>query len=207
VVIGLSGGIDSAGTAALAVEALGKEHVTGIAMPSQFSSKSSLDDACALAQNLGIAFHSVPIDSIYDPYDKSFAKLFNDNTFDITNENVQARIRGNILMAWSNKTGAMVLSTGNKSELAVGYCTLYGDMAGGLALLRRLQDDGLPHGALAEPRRRGHPGIVDREAAVGGAAAESDGSGLAAAIRSARRNPEAVYRGVDGARCHRRRTR
>jgi len=135
VVIGLSGGIDSAVTAALAVEALGREHVTGIAMPSQFSSKSSLDDACALAQNLGIAFHTVPIDPIYDPYEQSFTKLFNDNTFDTTNENVQARIRGNILMAWSNKTGAMVVSTGNKSELAVGYCTLYGDMAGGLALL------------------------------------------------------------------------
>ena len=135
VVIGLSGGIDSAVTAAIAVEALGKEHVTGIAMPSKFSSKSSLDDACALARNLGIAFHTVPIDPIYGPYEKSFTQLFNDNTFDITNENVQARIRGNILMAWSNKTGAMVLSTGNKSELAVGYCTLYGDMAGGLALL------------------------------------------------------------------------
>jgi len=135
VVIGLSGGIDSAVTAAIAVQALGKEHVTGIAMPSKFSSKSSLDDACALARNLGIAIHTVPIEPIYDPYEQSFTKLFNDHTFDLTNENVQARIRGNILMAWSNKTGAMVVSTGNKSELAVGYCTLYGDMAGGLALL------------------------------------------------------------------------
>jgi NAD+ synthase (glutamine-hydrolysing) len=135
VVIGLSGGIDSAVTAVLAVEALGKEHVTGIAMPSQFSSKSSLDDACALARNLGIAVQVVPIESIYKPYEQSFNKMFNNNAFDITNENVQARIRGNILMAWSNRTGAMVVSTGNKSELAVGYCTLYGDMAGGLALL------------------------------------------------------------------------
>jgi len=135
VVIGLSGGIDSAVTAAIAVEALGKEHVTGIAMPSKFSSKSSLDDACLLARNLGIAVHVVPIEPIYEPYEHSFDKLFNDHTFDTTNENVQARIRGNILMAWSNKTGAMVVSTGNKSELAVGYCTLYGDMAGGLALL------------------------------------------------------------------------
>ena len=135
VVIGLSGGIDSAVTAAIAVEALGKEHVTGIAMPSKFSSKSSLDDACLLARNLGIAIHVVPIEPIYEPYEHSFDKLFNDHTFDTTNENVQARIRGNILMAWSNKTGAMVVSTGNKSELAVGYCTLYGDMAGGLALL------------------------------------------------------------------------
>jgi NAD+ synthase (glutamine-hydrolysing) len=135
VVVGLSGGIDSAVTAAIAVEALGKEHVTGIAMPSRFSSKSSLDDACLLARNLGIAFHVVPIDPIYEPYEKSFDKLFNDQKFDTTNENVQARIRGNVLMAWSNRTGAMVVSTGNKSELAVGYCTLYGDMAGGLALL------------------------------------------------------------------------
>jgi len=135
VVVGLSGGIDSAVTAAIAVEALGKEHVTGIGMPSNFSSRGSLDDACALARNLGIAFHVAPIESIYEAYEESFNKLFDKNLFDTTNENVQARIRGNILMAWSNKTGAMVLSTGNKSELAVGYCTLYGDMAGGLALL------------------------------------------------------------------------
>ncbi|HEX9500811.1 MAG TPA: NAD+ synthase [Thermoanaerobaculia bacterium] len=135
VVIGLSGGIDSAVTAAIAVEALGKEHVTGIAMPSQFSSRGSLDDACALARNLGIAIDVVPIEPIYKQYEQSFNTLFNNNTFDITNENVQARIRGNILMGWSNRTGAMVVSTGNKSEMAVGYCTLYGDMAGGLALL------------------------------------------------------------------------
>ena len=135
VVVGLSGGIDSAVTAALAVEALGKEHVTGIAMPSQFSSRGSLDDACALARNLGVAMHVVPIESVYKQYEQSLAILFNDNKFDIANENVQARIRGNILMAWSNRTGAMVVSTGNKSEMAVGYCTLYGDMAGGLALL------------------------------------------------------------------------
>ena len=135
VVIGLSGGIDSAVTAALAVEALGAEHVTGIAMPSKFSSQGSMDDARALAQNLGIACHIVPIDDVYQPYERAFNNLFGVEKFDITNENVQARIRGNILMAWSNRTGAMVVSTGNKSELAVGYCTLYGDMAGGLALL------------------------------------------------------------------------
>ena len=135
VVIGLSGGIDSAVTAALAVDALGASHVTGIAMPSKFSSQGSLDDARALATNLGIAFHVVPIDPIYQPYEQGFQALFGNDTFDTTNENVQARIRGNILMAWSNRTGAMVVSTGNKSELAVGYCTLYGDMAGGLALL------------------------------------------------------------------------
>jgi len=135
VVVGLSGGIDSAVVAAIAVEALGAEHVTGIAMPSQFSSKGSVDDARKLAENLGIAFHVVPIQEIYAPYERAIDGLFGDHEFDITNENVQARIRGNILMAWSNRTGAMVVSTGNKSEMAVGYCTLYGDMAGGLALI------------------------------------------------------------------------
>jgi NAD+ synthase (glutamine-hydrolysing) len=135
VVIGLSGGIDSAVTAAIAVEALGAEHVTGIGMPSQFSSQGSIDDARVLAENLGIAFHLVPIAGIYQPYEHAFESLFPEQKFDTTNENVQARIRGNILMAWSNRTGAMVVSTGNKSEMAVGYCTLYGDMCGGLSLL------------------------------------------------------------------------
>ncbi len=135
VVLGLSGGIDSALTAALAVEALGAEHVTGIAMPSQFSSQGSVDDARSLAENLGIAFHIVPISEIYAPYEMEFERLFGEKKFDLTNENVQARIRGNLLMAWSNRKGAMLLNTGNKSELAVGYCTLYGDMCGGLAVL------------------------------------------------------------------------
>ena len=135
VVIGLSGGIDSALTAVIAAEALGAEHVTGIAMPSQFSSQHSIDDARTLAENLGIAFHVQPIADIYAPYETSLDALFGTHIFDTTNENVQARIRGNILMAWSNRTGAMVVSTGNKSEMAVGYCTLYGDMAGGLSLL------------------------------------------------------------------------
>jgi NAD+ synthetase len=117
------------------VEALGAEHVSGIAMPSQFSSAGSVDDARVLAENLGIAFHVTPIAGIYEPYEHAFNDLFGTAVFDTTNENVQARIRGNILMAWSNRTGAMVVSTGNKSELAVGYCTLYGDMCGGLALI------------------------------------------------------------------------
>jgi NAD+ synthase (glutamine-hydrolysing) len=135
VVIGLSGGIDSALTAAIAVEAIGAEHVTGIGMPSQFSSGHSVDDARTLAANLGIAFHLVPIKGIYEPYDSALDDLFGEDKFDTTNENVQARIRGNILMAWSNRKGSLVVTTGNKSELAVGYCTLYGDMAGGLSLL------------------------------------------------------------------------
>jgi NAD+ synthetase len=135
VVIGLSGGIDSALTAAIAVEALGASRVTGISMPSQFSSEGSVSDARTLANNLGIAFHIVPIADIYAPYEKATDALFGEHKFDTTNENIQARIRGNLLMAWSNRTGAMVISTGNKSEMAVGYCTLYGDMAGGLSLL------------------------------------------------------------------------
>jgi NAD+ synthase (glutamine-hydrolysing) len=135
VVIGLSGGIDSAVTAALAAQTIGADHVTGIAMPSPFSSQGSIDDARALAENLGIAFHVVPIADTYGQYERMLETLFGESKFDVTNENVQARIRGNILMAWSNRRGAMVLSTGNKSEMAVGYCTLYGDMAGGLSLL------------------------------------------------------------------------
>lgn len=135
VVVGLSGGVDSAVTAALAVEALGPQQVTGICMPSQFTSQQSQRDAARLAENLGIACHVAPIEEIYRAYRRRFDELFQDPSFDVTDENVQARIRGNLLMAWSNKRGAMVLSTGNKSELAVGYCTLYGDMAGGLALL------------------------------------------------------------------------
>ncbi len=135
VVVGLSGGIDSAVTAAIAVEALGPAHVAGIAMPSRFSSKSSIDNARDLAQNLGIDFHLVEVDAIFAAYLDAFRGLYGERPFGVAEENVQARIRGNLLMAWSNKTGAMVLATGNKSEMAVGYCTLYGDMSGGLALL------------------------------------------------------------------------
>ncbi len=134
-VIGLSGGIDSALTAAIAAEALGPSNVTGIAMPSQFSSQHSIDDARTVAENLGIDFRLVPISEIYAPYESATDALFGEHKFDTTNENIQARIRGNLLMAWSNRTGAMVISTGNKSEMAVGYCTLYGDMAGGVSLL------------------------------------------------------------------------
>ncbi|HUR81556.1 MAG TPA: NAD(+) synthase, partial [Thermoanaerobaculia bacterium] len=115
VVIGLSGGIDSALTAAIAAEALGSDRVTGIAMPSQFSSQHSIEDVRALASNLGISFHLVPISPIYAPYETAIDALFGEHEFDTTNENVQARIRGNILMAFSNRNGAMVLSTGNKS--------------------------------------------------------------------------------------------
>ncbi len=135
VVLGLSGGIDSALTAAIAVDALGKENVIGIGMPGPYSSQGSVDDAVALAKNLGIRFETIGIDPIFDTYLQSLKPVFANLPADVTEENVQARIRGSVLMALSNKFGALVLTTGNKSEIAVGYCTLYGDMCGGLAVI------------------------------------------------------------------------
>jgi NAD+ synthase (glutamine-hydrolysing) len=135
VVIGLSGGIDSALTAAIAVDALGKENVTGIAMPSQYSSEHSLKDARELACRLGIRFEVVPIGAIFDQYRTSLAPLFAGTPEGVAEENIQSRIRGNIVMAFSNKFGELVLTTGNKSEIGVGYCTLYGDMVGGLGVI------------------------------------------------------------------------
>lgn len=135
VVIGLSGGIDSALTAAIAVDALGKENVTGIAMPSQYSSEHSIKDARELACKLGIRFEVIAIGNVFDGYRKALATLFAGMTEDVAEENLQSRIRGNILMAFSNKFGALVLTTGNKSEVGVGYCTLYGDMVGGLGVI------------------------------------------------------------------------
>jgi len=134
-VIGLSGGIDSAVVAALAVEALGASNVLGVSMPSRFSSGGSRDDAAALARNLGIELMTIPIEGIFRSTLDALAPGFAGRSFDTAEENVQARIRGMLLMALSNKLGHLVLSTGNKSELAVGYCTLYGDMAGGLAVI------------------------------------------------------------------------
>jgi NAD+ synthase/NAD+ synthase (glutamine-hydrolysing) len=133
--IGLSGGIDSAVVAATAVDALGPENVLGVAMPGPFSSAGSLTDARRLAENLGIRFVVLPINDVYEGYLRALRPAFEDRSVDVTEENIQARIRGNFLMALSNKFGSMVLSTGNKSEMAVGYCTLYGDMAGGLAMI------------------------------------------------------------------------
>ncbi|HET6463218.1 MAG TPA: NAD+ synthase, partial [Candidatus Krumholzibacteria bacterium] len=134
-VVGLSGGIDSALTLCLAAEALGTENVLGVAMPSPFSSDASLEDARALAKNLGVELRVIPIQDVMTAYDATLAPTFAARPRDVTEENLQARIRGNLLMALSNKFGSLVLSTGNKSELAVGYCTLYGDMSGGLALI------------------------------------------------------------------------
>lgn len=139
VVIGLSGGIDSAVTAALAVEALGAEHIFGVLMPSVFSSEHSISDAMALAANLGIATETLPIAEGVQAVEHILADCFaawGKSEPDVTEENIQARIRGVLLMAISNKTGRMLLTTGNKSEMAVGYATLYGDMAGGFAVLK-----------------------------------------------------------------------
>ncbi len=134
-VLGLSGGIDSALTAAIAAEALGKENVRGVALPSQFSSQGSLDDAQRVAHNLGIGYDIIPIQPMFVTAKEQLKAVFAGRPEDTTEENIQARLRGVILMAMSNKFGSLLLTTGNKSELAVGYCTLYGDMCGGLAVI------------------------------------------------------------------------
>jgi NAD+ synthase (glutamine-hydrolysing) len=136
VVIGLSGGIDSSLVASIAVDALGAQNVNGLFMPSPYTSKESREDACALANNLGIRVREIPIDPIMKSYRVALRKNFSGKPSDVTEENLQARIRGNILMAFSNKFGWLVLTTGNKSEMSVGYATLYGDMAGGFAVIK-----------------------------------------------------------------------
>ena len=137
-VIGLSGGIDSALTAAVAVDALGAENVTGVTMPTVYSSEGSVADSIALARNLGIECHQVPIQEIFETVKSALGPVFGDRDEDVTEENMQSRIRGLLLMSMANKLGHLLLTTGNKSELAVGYCTIYGDMCGGLAVISDL---------------------------------------------------------------------
>jgi len=178
VVLGLSGGIDSALVAAIAVAALGAENVLGILMPSPYSSDHSLTDALALAANLGIQTQTIPIGEAMAAYDRSLEFLFQGTSFGIAEENLQSRIRGNLLMAIANKFGYLLLTTGNKSEMAVGYCTLYGDMNGGLAaigdvpktqvfaLCRWLNRDGeiIPANVLTKPPSAElKPGQVDQD--------------------------------------------
>jgi len=134
-VLGLSGGVDSAVVAAIAVEALGAENVVGVSMPSPYSSQGSIDDALALARNLGVKCLQIPIGNAFASFKGQFAQIFAGLPEDATEENMQARLRGMTLMSLSNKFGHLLLTTGNKSELAVGYCTIYGDMAGGLAVI------------------------------------------------------------------------
>lgn len=164
-VIGLSGGIDSALVAVIAVQALGPENVHCYGMPSAFSSPGSIDDSRQLANNLGIGFDVLPVKDLYDQYLKTLSGVFAGRAPDTTEENIQSRIRGNLLMAISNKTGALVLTTGNKSEMSTGYCTLYGDMVGALAVIgdvvktqvyalcRWINRDGevIPHAILEKP--------------------------------------------------------
>ena len=167
VVLGLSGGIDSALTAAIAVDALGSENVTGVLMPSEFSSKGSIEDSEQLGKNLGIELLTIPITDVFHAYNRTLKNAFKSVKPDVTEENLQARIRGNYLMSLSNKFGWLVLSTGNKSEVSTGYCTLYGDMAGGFAVLKdvmkttvyRLAEhcnrvagrDRIPHAVIEKP--------------------------------------------------------
>ena len=138
VLIGISGGIDSALTAAICVDALGAENVIGVAMPSKYNSKDSLEDAIKLSDNLGINLKTIEIEKLVDEFRDILTNSLNQELGQITDENIQSRVRGNILMGLSNQTGAMVVSTGNKSEMAVGYSTLYGDLAGGFALIKDL---------------------------------------------------------------------
>ncbi len=133
--VGLSGGLDSTLAAVIAARALGPENVIGISMPSEYTSAMSREDARRLAGNLGIRFEEIPIQDLFERFKEVLAPLFRDMEEDATEENIQARVRGTLLMAVSNKLGALLLSTGNKSELAMGYCTLYGDMSGGLAVI------------------------------------------------------------------------
>lgn len=135
VVLGLSGGIDSALTAAVAADALGRENVLGVALPSPYSSEESLIDARQLAKNIGCQFEVIPIGDLFGTFNNTLSPFFEGLAEDLTEQNLQARIRGNLLMALSNKFGHLLLTTGNKSEMAVGYCTLYGDMSGGLAVI------------------------------------------------------------------------
>jgi len=160
VLIGLSGGIDSALTAAVAVDALGKERVVGLYMPGPYSARISGEDSRKLAENLGIEFDQVPIRAIFRTYLETLRKPFAGRKPDAAEENIQARIRGNLIMAFSNKFGYLVLTTGNKSEIATGYCTLYGDMAGGFAVLKDIPKTLVYR--LAEYRNGQRPDIPER---------------------------------------------
>ena len=181
VVLGLSGGIDSALAAVIAADALGPGRVAGLTMPSPYTSRETLLDSRRLARNLGIELFEIPIEGVFDSYLDTLSEVFAGRRRDVTEENIQARIRGNLLMALSNKFGWLVLATGNKSEIAVGYCTLYGDMAGGFAVLKdvpktlvytlsrhRNRVEGralIPRSTIArEPTAELKPGQLDRDA-------------------------------------------
>jgi NAD+ synthetase len=178
VVVGLSGGIDSSVVAVIASRALGPDNVTALSLPSPYSSKASVEDAKKLVANLGIRLEIIDISRTMTAYDDMLRKPFEGRQSDVTEENIQARIRGNILMAFANKFGLLPLSTGNKSELAVGYCTLYGDMSGGLAVISDLpktfvyrlaewinkEGDVIPHAIINKPPSAElKPGQLDQD--------------------------------------------
>jgi NAD+ synthase (glutamine-hydrolysing) len=161
VVIGMSGGVDSALTAAIAVDALGREGVVGVSMPSPFSSAGTRADARRVARNLGIEFLALPITPAYRSFRRMLARPFKGLKEDATEENIQARVRGTLLMALSNKFGWLVLTTGNKSEMGVGYCTLYGDMAGGFAVIKDVPKTTVYALSRFRNARDGHPVIPE----------------------------------------------
>ena len=209
---GLSGGIDSALTAAIAAEALGADHVLGVLMPSPYSSRGSVDDSLAAGrQPRHRDAHAADRAGDAARWTARCATPSPAPPRDVTEENIQARIRGNLLMALSNKRGALLLTTGNKSELAVGYCTLYGDMSGGLAVIADVPKTMVYRVARwlnDSARSADHPGGDPDQSAVRRAAAEPDRPGLAAALRRARRHPAAPHRAAPaGRRDHRRRLR
>ncbi len=197
-VVGLSGGIDSALTACVAAAALGPGAVLGVAMPSRYSSAHSREDARALAENLGIVFQEIPIEPMHAAYGEALGRAFGHAPGDVTEQNVQARIRGQVLMAISNETGALLLSTGNKSELAVGYCTLYGDMAGGLAVIGDLPKMLVYRVSRAANRRLPTAAIPERTFTKPPSAElrpdQTDQDTLAP-LRGPRRHPRRLHRG------------
>jgi NAD+ synthase/NAD+ synthase (glutamine-hydrolysing) len=206
VVLGLSGGIDSALTAAIAAEALGRQTCSACSCRRRFRAAAASDDSLALARNIGIETLTLPIDRPWRD-GGMLRDAFAGTSRDVTEENIQARIRGNLLMALSNKRGALLLTTGNKSELAVGYCTLYGDMSGGLGVIADVPKTMVYRVARVAERREG--GRSSRkpsdQGAVGGAPAEPDRSGFTAAVRRARRDPRSGTSNATSRPGHRRR--
>ena len=211
VVIGLSGGIDSALVAAIAVDALGAEHVAGVLMPSRYSSDHSISDAEALAANLGIESFTVPIEPAHAAFEAMLGSMFEGTDAGLAEENVQARVRGNVLMTISNKFGWMVLTTGNKSEMATGYATLYGDMAGGFAVIKDVPKT-LVYALCNDLNERAGRDLIPRTVIEKPPSAElAPGSarlGLVAAVRRARSDRRGLRRGRPvGERADRARTR
>ena len=213
IVVGVSGGIDSAVTAALAAEALGADRVHCVSMPSQFSSEGTRTDARLLAESLGCPFLELPIGAIVDAFEGTLGEVFGERERDLTEENIQARARGVLLMALSNKFGWMLVATGNKSELSVGYATLYGDMAGGFALLKDVYKTDVFRLARYLNERAGKElipqSIIDRPPSAE-LRDDQRRRGLAAAVREARRSARAVRRArpdARGALCGRLRAR